>query len=41
MFCRLQDPAFEIYKMALDGSGIARLTNNGRPGIFPYRQRLP
>jgi hypothetical protein len=41
MICRLEDPAFEIYTMALDGSGIARLTNNGRPDIFPDWQRLP
>jgi Tol biopolymer transport system component len=34
-------PGFELYTMALDGSGIARLTNNGRPDIFPDWQRLP
>jgi Tol biopolymer transport system component len=32
---------FELYTMALDGSGIVRLTNNARPDIFPDWQRLP
>lgn len=34
-------PGFELYTMALDGSGIVRLTNNARPDIFPDWQRLP
>ena len=34
-------PGFELYTMALDGSGIVRLTNNRSPDIFPDWQRLP
>ena len=34
-------PGFEVYTMALDGSGIVRLTNNRRPDVFPDWQRLP
>jgi Tol biopolymer transport system component len=34
-------PGFEVYTMALDGSGVARLTNNRRPDLFPDWQRLP
>jgi Tol biopolymer transport system component len=34
-------PGFELYTIALDGSGIVRLTNNRRPDIFPDWQRLP
>jgi Tol biopolymer transport system component len=34
-------PGFELYTMALDGSGILRLTNNRRPDLFPDWQRLP
>ena len=33
-------PGFELYTMALDGSGIVRLTNNRSPDIFPDWQRL-
>jgi Tol biopolymer transport system component len=32
---------FEVYTMDLDGSNIARLTNNRRPDLFPDWQRLP
>jgi Tol biopolymer transport system component len=31
---------FEVYTMALDGSSVARLTNNRRSDIFPDWQRL-
>lgn len=34
-------PGFELYTMALDGTDIARLTNNRRPDIWPDWQRLP
>ncbi|MCW3015431.1 MAG: tolB [Solirubrobacterales bacterium] len=34
-------PGFEVYTMALDGSGIVRLTNNKVPDLFPDWQRLP
>jgi TolB protein len=32
---------FELYTMAVDGTGIDRITNNRRPDIFPDWQRLP
>jgi TolB protein len=32
---------FEVYTMALDGSDIARLTNNRKPDMWPDWQRLP
>jgi TolB protein len=32
---------FELYTMALDGSGIVRLTTNRRPDLFPDWQPLP
>jgi TolB protein len=32
---------FEVYTMALDGSGIVRLTNNRNPDMWPDWQRLP
>jgi Tol biopolymer transport system component len=32
---------FELYTMALDGTGIDRITNNRRADIFPDWQRLP
>src|SRR4051794_27479113 len=34
-------PGFELYTMNVDGTGIARLTNNHRPEVFPDWQRLP
>jgi Tol biopolymer transport system component len=34
-------PGFELYTMALDGSDVARLTNNRRPDLYPDWQRLP
>jgi Tol biopolymer transport system component len=34
-------PGFEVYTMALDRSGLARLTNNRRPDLYPDWQRLP
>jgi TolB protein len=34
-------PGFELYTMALDGSDVARLTNNCRPDLYPDWQRLP
>jgi Tol biopolymer transport system component len=34
-------PGFEVYTMALDGSGVSRLTNNRRPDLYPDWQRLP
>lgn len=34
-------PGFELYTMALDGSGLARLTNNRWPDLYPDWQRLP
>jgi Tol biopolymer transport system component len=35
------NPGFELYTMALDGSGLVRLTNNRRYDVFPDWQRLP
>ena len=32
---------FELYTMALDGSGIVRVTTNRRPDLFPDWQPLP
>ena len=32
---------FELYTVALDGSGLVRLTNNRRFDVFPDWQRLP
>jgi Tol biopolymer transport system component len=32
---------FELYTMALDGTGVVRITNNRSPDIFPDWQRLP
>jgi Tol biopolymer transport system component len=34
-------PGFEVYTMAVDGTGIVRLTKNRAPDIFPDWQRLP
>jgi Tol biopolymer transport system component len=34
-------PGFELYTMAVDGTGIVRLTNNRSPDLFPDWQRLP
>jgi Tol biopolymer transport system component len=34
-------PGFEVYTVALDGSGVTRLTNNRQPDLFPDWQRLP
>jgi TolB protein len=36
-----QGRGFELYTMALDGSGIVRLTTNRRPDRFPDWQPLP
>jgi TolB protein len=33
-------PGFEVYTMAPDGTGVARLTNNRTPDLFPDWQRL-
>jgi Tol biopolymer transport system component len=32
---------FELYTVAVDGTGLDRITNNRRPDIFPDWQRLP
>jgi TolB protein len=33
-------PGFEVYTMALDGTGLTRVTNNRTPDLFPDWQRL-
>jgi Tol biopolymer transport system component len=35
------NPGFEVYTMAIDGTGVVRLTNNRSFDIFPDWQRLP
>jgi TolB protein len=34
-------PGFEIYTVALDGTGLTRITTNRTPDVFPDWQRLP
>jgi TolB protein len=34
-------PGFEVYTMALDGTGLVRVTSNRSPDMFPDWQRLP